>query len=111
MNDILKEVDCLVELIKCSDDYKRYLLLKDALHNNPEVMNLINEIKRLQKIIVKKKSKKENIIEEENQIETNLRILEDIPIYVEFNYLQKDLNTLFQEIKQNFEDCINRITN
>ena len=41
---ILNKVDELVSLIKNSDDYKRYIFLKEEMKNNKEIMNNISKI-------------------------------------------------------------------
>ncbi len=94
-------------MIKNKEDYKRYIELKDALKDNSEINNLINKIKKLQKEIINKEYKKENIENEEIELNNLKEELDKYPSYKEFMYLQEDLNNDFQNIKKIIENSIN----
>ena len=100
MNDnILKEVDEIITYIKESNDYQEYIYLKNKLSKNIKANKLINEIKKCQKEIVKLEVKKENTREIEDKINKNLDELNKIPLYIQFIEKQKDLDIIFQKIK------------
>ena len=103
-NEILKEVDNIVSFIKESDDYKEYLFLKDKLSKNKKALSLINDIKTLQKEIVKKEIKKENILRLEEEINKKILELNKIPLYVDYIRIQEKLDELFQYIKEKLND-------
>ena len=42
-------IECLFNSINNSKEYKEYLSITEKLNNNKEIMNLINEIKTLEK--------------------------------------------------------------
>ena len=103
-NEILKEVDNIVSFIKESDDYKEYLFLKDKLSKNKKALSLINDIKTLQKEIVKKEIKKDNILRLEEEINKKILELNKIPLYVDYIRIQEKLDELFQYIKEKLND-------
>lgn len=107
MDNILNQVDELIELIKDNQKYIEYKNLKKKIQEDEEIMNLIKDIKKYQKEIVR--NGQNDILE--NKISTNLEKLDNIPIYVRFNSLQVELNDMFQIIKTSIEKCINDITN
>lgn len=111
INSILDKFGELIDIIKTSSDYKKYKSLQEIIKKDKEIMRLINEVKSCQKKIVKLKVSGEDITKLENTISSNLEKLNNIPIYVEYSYLQDDLNELFQIIKNAIEKCLKDITN
>lgn len=111
INNTLDKFDELIDLIKNSPDYKKYKTLEKIMKNDKEIMMLIEEVKCYQKQIVKLKVVGKDTKELEEKIKIDLEKLENIPVYVEYNYLQTDLNELFQIIKNTIEKCLNDITN
>lgn len=112
MNDnILKKVDELVNYIKNSNDYIKYQQLVKEVKSNNEIMNIIEEVKLLQKTAVNKEYLKEDTKDINKKIKTNLEKLEAYPIYQEMTYLQEDLNNLFMTIKNMLDDYINKQIN
>ncbi len=111
MNDIIKKVDELINLIKESKEYREYLNLKEILRKDEDITSLIEEIKKSQRNIVRLKQNGKSFEKEEETINKNLDLLNNFPIYVEFSYLQKELNDEFQIIKDLLESEINKITN
>ena len=49
MNKIINKTDELIDEITQSDKYRNYLYLKNKMINDCEIMNLIDEVKNLQK--------------------------------------------------------------
>ena len=111
MNDILDSSDKLIEAIKNSDLYKRYIYLKEQMINDKEINVLIKEIKSLQKKIVIETNNGNDISIYEDEINKKIESLNNFPLYVEYDYVQKDLNEELQIIKNTIESCINDITN
>ncbi len=97
----------LVELIKNSSDYQKYLELKNKMKDNNEIMTLISKIKKEEKIITNKEYRKEDIKENNENIDKMKQELEAYPIYNEYMYLQEDLNNMFQSIKSIIENSFN----
>ena len=111
INNILVKFGELIDIIKNSSDYKKYKSLQEIMKNDKEIMHLIDEVKSCQKQIVKLKVSGDDITELETIISSNLEKLNNIPLYVEYSYLQADLNELFQIIKNTTEKCLEDITN
>ncbi len=109
--DIEEDIKELTEYIKDSDTYKRYLLLRDKIYNDETIMNMINDVKKNQKIIINLKYNKKDYSKEEKEIERLLKELNNYPVYIEYNYLVEDLNTTMSYIKENIEDSVNKIVN
>ncbi len=105
--EVLKKLDELIELIKNNYNYKRYAELKEIMSSNKSIMSLMKEIKKLEQCIVKKEYNKLDTNEEEKKLKLLKEELNSYPIYLEYSYLQEDLNNDFQNIKKIIEDSIN----
>jgi len=57
LSDIEKDIDDLVSSIKESDKYKRYILVRDKIKEDKDIMDRINKVKSIQKEIVNLKYK------------------------------------------------------
>lgn len=106
-NEVLLKIDEIVNYIEESDNYKRYKEIEKKLEKDSDIMDKINKIKMIQKEIVKLEVEKKDISSLEKEIEDILNVLNTYPIYVEFIYLQEDLNNTFQNIKIIIENYIN----
>lgn len=106
---LLKKVDELVDIIKESDDYKRYIELKTIMENNKEIMKLVKNIKSLQQKTIKLEYNKQDTTKEEKELQSLKDELNSYPIYQEYIYLQEDLNDTFQNIKVIIEKSVERI--
>ena len=104
---LLKKIDELIDLIKNTPNYKRYEKLKSEMSKNKEIMGLIRNIKKLEQSIVKKEYNKLDTKEDEEEKEKLKEKLKEYPDYLEYTYLQEDLNNDFQNIKKIIEDSIN----
>ncbi len=104
---ILKKVDELLELIKNSEEYKRYSLLSSDMEKNKSIMLLIGKIKKKEQEIVNKEYYKESTIKEEKEVELLKDELYSYPNYREYSYLQEDLNNMFQNIREILDKSIN----
>lgn len=105
---VLKKLDELISLIKNTDNYKRYDELKKEMSKNDLIMSLIKNIKKTEQSIVKKEHNKMDTVEEEKKLEELKEELNSFPSYLEYSYLQEDLNNDFQNIKKIIEDSINK---
>ena len=104
---VLDKTNELVSLIKESNDYKRYLFLKEDMKKDKQLMGLVNKIKKSEKLRVNLEHKKEDISNIEKEINSLRKELNEYPIYQEYLYLQEDLNNLFQNIRNILETNIN----
>ena len=110
-NLILEKVDNLVNYIKSSQEYQDYLFLSKKLSNNKKALEYINQIKKLQKEVVKKEVNQEDITDLEKEINLLLDKLNQIPLYVEFTNKQKELDEIYQTIKNRLDEYFYKVLN
>lgn len=104
MNNVLKEVDELKELIIDSKEYKDYKKYNDLLENNKEVKDLVNKYTSMQKEIVLLESKKEDITFKEQELDLLYEKLISIDDYKKYIDSSKKLNELITNIQNNFQE-------
>ena len=83
--NVLNKVDDLVDTIKSSEEYQRYLVVSKSLSSNTNVMNKIKKIKKLQKEIINLSSRGEDITSKDQEINTLL----------EWEFILKDFSSIF----------------
>lgn len=105
---ILDKIDELVELIKNTDDYKRYSFLKEEMLKNVELMKLIGEIKKIEQVIIKKEYYNEEVISLKSTLDSKKKELLEYPSYQEYLYLQEDINNQLQNIRSILENSFNK---
>ena len=110
-NNLLDGIDDIITIIESSDEYKKYQLLVKKMHNNKEITNLISEVKTLQQKLVKEEALGNDIKDIDNEIKEKLNKLKEYPIYLEYTYLQEDLNNSILLVKEKLEKYINDLTN
>lgn len=114
MNDELtSKLTEIINYIKNSSDYQKYVLINEQLKENQELTKLIADIKRLQQQAVKYESLKDlsKVATIDLHINEKLKRLETYPIYIEYIALQEDLNVLLQSIKTILDKYFYDITN
>lgn len=98
----------IIEYIQTTESYQNYLKARKILEQNEKIMNLINDIKTLQKELVKNQSKKEEL---DLKIKEKLNILNTEPSYLEFQTYQDEINNLLiifeNKINKYFFDVFN----
>ena len=93
-DEVLSKVDEIIDYIENSDNYKKYLLIKEKMDNDQEINNLLNEIRHLQKVLANKYSK-----EKELELEEKNKELNSIPLYREYLNILDELNNIFNIIE------------
>lgn len=91
----------IIEYIQTTESYQNYLKARKVLEQNEKIRNLINDIKTLQKELVKNQSKKEEL---DLKIKEKLNILNTEPSYLEYQTYQEEINNLLTI----FENKINK---
>ena len=104
MNNIENKIDELFNDFQKQDIYKKYLSVKDKLKNNKEIMNLINEIKRIQKILA---NNKDYTLQKE--LKKLYDKLNNYPLYQSYMIIKDDVEQSLYEIKEQFEKYFNEI--
>lgn len=99
MNEIEDKIDELFDYLEDSSLYKDYLSVKKQLNDNSEIMNLIKEIKRFQKIYVNKKDKNIKI-----KIDEMYDNLNSYPIYVSYIEIKDELENTLKLISDTFSN-------
>ena len=99
-SDILNKVDELISEIEKSDDYQKYLLLKEEMNKDKELNLLIREIKVLQKDVVHKMDKKELLNKKMDE-------LNDYPLYREYQNTLSEINNTFAIIENSLNNYFN----
>ena len=99
------------DIVKNSEENRKYIEVSNKMKDHKEIMTLIDEIKSLQKQLVKEQSLNRDIASIDNEINNKLKQLEEYPIYLEYIYLQEDLNESIGLVKERIEKHINSITN
>ena len=98
MNKIETKIDNLFNELESSDLYKNYISIKKKLESNKDIISLINEIKKYQKIAV---NNKDNSVEE--KLKKLYQKLELYPIYQSYIITKEELEQELFEIKESFE--------
>ena len=105
---LITKIEELVKIVKDSDDYKRFIYLKEQLKDNKDLMKLINNVKKKEQERVNKEYRKEPIKDLDKEIESLKEELNTYPDYLEYSYLQNDINDTLQNIKSIIEDTLNK---
>ena len=112
MNDsVIEKVEEIVSIIKNSEEYQQYLMLKEKMKKNKKATTLIEQIKKIQKELVKKEASKMDTSELETEYFHLLEMLNQIPLYVDFKHTQSNLNEIYQTIKERFDDYFDQVFN
>ncbi len=106
-NKVLAKIDEIVDYIKESDTYKRFILVEEQMNSNEELMKLIEEIKSIQKELVKKEEMDLDTTDLNNKYQSLKEELYSYPIYNEYNELLEELDNTYQEIKTVIEKYLN----
>lgn len=102
--EIETKIDEIINEIKSSDLYKKYLLLKDKINSNKELMELINKVKVMQKDLVHKKVKKEDLDKVMDELDNN-------PLYREYNNCLYEINNTYGIIESSLNNYFDKIIN
>ena len=102
MNNIESKIDELFDELEDSKLYKDYVKVKESLENNSEIMDLINEIKRYQKISANNKD--ESV---DGKIKELYDELNSYPLYQSYLIIKEELEEKLFMIKNIFENTFN----
>ncbi len=102
--------DNLIESIQNSQEYQEYLELEKQVAEHDEINKKIQEVKTLQKKMVKLEYQGLPISEIEKQYQEKIEELEKNPLYKTFIEKQKEVNETLQSIKSQIEAVLDKIT-
>lgn len=103
-NKILKKIDEIILVIEESDEYQKYLCLKEQMQKDNNLIKLINEVKVLQKDVVHHLEKKELL----NQKITELN---NYPLYREYSNVLFELNNTYSLLETMINNYFNNVMN
>ena len=98
MNDIKERIDELFDDFEKSKLYKDYLRVQDKMANDEEIMSIINEIKKFQKISANNKDKSVEL-----KINGLYKKLESYPIYQSYLIMHDEIEEELFMIKEIFD--------
>ena len=98
MNDIQYKIDKLFDELEETILYKDYVKIEKQLQEDKDINNLIDEIRKYQKIATNNKD--ESV---ENKIKELYKKLESYPIYQSYLNIKEELENELYIIKENFE--------
>ncbi len=102
--EINNKVDEIINEIENSDVYQKYLSLQKQISSNKELMMLINQVKVLQKDILHKKKKKEDLDIVMDELNSN-------PLYREYNNTLYEINNTYGIIESSLNNYFDKIIN
>lgn len=104
MNNIKRKIDQLFDELEKSKLYDDYVAIKKKLRENDEIINLINKIKRLQKIATN-----HHDLQVEKEIKELYKRLESYPIYQSYLIIKDELEETLFGIKEQFDGYFKEI--
>lgn len=106
MNDIVKKIDELFDDFEESKLYKDYLNAQDKMAKDKEIVSVINEIKKFQKIGANNKDKSVEL-----KINDLYKKLESYPIYQSYLIMHDEIEEELFMIKEVFDKYFNDLLN
>ena len=102
--DILDKIDEIINIIENSDDYKKYLKLKELISQDKYLKELINKVRIIQQDVVHHKENK-------CQLEQMTNELNNYPLYREYMNTLDEINNTYCIIENSlnnyFQDKLN----
>ena len=96
-NAILNKVDEIINIIESSEQYQKYLDLKNKIEANNELVILINEVKILQKDVV-------HHIDKKSLLNQKIELLNSNPLYREYINVIYEINNIYAIIENNLNN-------
>ncbi|MDD2203375.1 MAG: YlbF family regulator [Bacilli bacterium] len=105
---INEALDNLVDNIRDSNIYKKYNNILEKVEHNQQINLTVNDIKKIQKKIVKEKyalGNKSTMLEK--SLEEKKAVLYSIPLYQDYIEAANDLNDLMKNVNNRLQTYIN----
>lgn len=102
----MEELNKVIDFIINSKSYKKCLELREKMSNNNEIMNLIDEIKSLQKKYIRNKN--DNI---KKELDEKTDRLFNIPIYYKYNKYLEEVNNMISYVEDELNDYFEGVIN
>ena len=108
MDDILKEIENLKDMVLDSEEYKNFTKYQKRLDNNKEIAKIITAIKKKQQEIINKENTNKYEEKDEFELSNLYKELESFEDYKNYLKYAKKLNEIITTIQKNFEDYFNK---
>lgn len=102
----MEELNKVIDYIINSNSYKKCMELREKMSKNSEIMNLIDDIKSLQKKYIRNKS--DNI---KKELDEKTDKLFNIPIYYKYNKYLEEVNNMISYVEDELNDYFERVIN
>ncbi len=103
--EILNKVDEIIKEIEDSDNYNKYLELKEIINNNKDLVLLINKVRQLNKDFTHNLVKKEKLDKFQNELNNHPLYREYLNtisvINNELSIIENTINNYFKEKLEN----------
>lgn len=103
--EILDKVDEIIKEIESSSDYQKYLLLKEEINKNKDLVLLINKVRQMNKDFTHKLVKKEELDSITNELNNHPLYREYLNtisvINNEFSIIENAINNYFKKKLEN----------
>ena len=107
-DNIQVKIDALIDTIKESQEYKRYIEIDKVLNKNKEINNLVNDVKKMQQRAVMLEYYKDHRYKKlDDKVKKLIDELNSIPLYQEYTRRLNDLNDMISYVTYNIEEYIN----
>lgn len=112
-DDIMAKVKELAELISGSEEVQQFQKAEEKIRNHEHVQGLISTLKKRQKEIVAFESfqNQQMVTKIEKEMETLQDEIDGIPVVVEFQQSQSDINYLLQLVMSVIRDTVSEKIN
>ena len=107
MEEFYKAIDEVVSCIKDSLEYQNCMKIREKMSHNSEVMNLISDIKELQKQYIRSSYNKDI----KKELDYKKKKLESIPIYVIYLQNLEVVNEKIEYVKDSLNDYFYQLFN
>lgn len=106
--NISNDLDEVINYIKNTPEYINVTSIKNKMSNNEELIENINNLKRLQKLYVKSNYKDQDLM---FQIDKINKYLKNTPIYVEYTRNLEEVNNKLTILKEELDNYFNNLLN
>lgn len=103
-NEIKDGIDSLILEIKKSDIYKKYIDIEDKVNICDDIKKLVNEIKLIEKALVKTPS-----INLEIELKEKEEALNNIPLYLDYKEQLEELNNMLLIVKNKLDKFVSEL--
>lgn len=102
----MEELNKIIEYITNTEEYKNTIKLKEQMNNNSELINLVEEVKKLQKEYIK--TNRDDI---KKKLDDKVSSLEEYPIYKSYNDNLEKVNQMISYVNDELNDYFDKVVN